>query len=442
MKSLSLKGKWYLPSNPRKKRFGLLKYDSNSGTSLELHEPLTPFSGAFGEEGIILGKTDGGDVTLVKCFQTHRGRGETFTAMFILIGALFKSQEDIVFNSVDVEFENLFQWLSTKQVNIEQDDIETSFYTIKVQGIDDIKLVDNQEYLSSIKFGYTIKNEQQEIRISESAIYNLKTTKSKVDLITFINHIQAFQKILTIMTHAPCPTIDIKFKTRNKIIEMYYNSSIIPSKSPFRFHDAILPYNSIKDDIHNIIINYTEKAKELDSIINLITTNINYQSKFSEDKFLNVVQGIETFHRRFRKNEISNEKEEMITDILNSIPDKHKQWFEGRLSSFLQPSLQDRLSSIITEFHNGVFSQLIESPSKFIKNIKNSRDYYTHYSSEKKRAALKGAELFNATRTLDFILTFCILTEIGVPVEVLQKSLERLKYKWFYNLLVKKAGSK
>ena len=53
--------------------------------------------------------------------------------------------------------------------------------------------------------------------------------------------------------------------------------------------------------------------------------------------------------------------------------------------------------------------------------MRDSRNYYTHYSSELKDKSLHGMELYYLTQRLKLLLTFALLLDSGFSKELLNK---------------------
>ena len=73
-----------------------------------------------------------------------------------------------------------------------------------------------------------------------------------------------------------------------------------------------------------------------------------------------------------------------------------------------------RLKELLSELPESLKQKLFTNEDKFITNVKDSRNYYTHYSLHLAAKALKDGELFYATEKLKVILIALLLKEIGI----------------------------
>src|SRR5690606_30630984 len=112
----------------------------------------------------------------------------------------------------------------------------------------------------------------------------------------------------------------------------------------------------------------------------------------TENSFLNIAQAVETFHRRFRNNLVlpKDEYEKKKRDIMGAVPIEHKDWLKDKLNFANELTLHQRLEQMLSEFSNQTLNTVIKNRVEFIRDIKNSRNYYTHYDSKLKTKAKNG----------------------------------------------------
>jgi len=91
---------------------------------------------------------------------------------------------------------------------------------------------------------------------------------------------------------------------------------------------------------------------------------------------------------------------------------------------------------LIDEISIKTIFKLFSDKDKFIKTIRDSRNYYTHYDSKLISKAIKGSELFYLTEKLKIILIALILKESGFHREQIEQLFDRNEYR-FYNHLIK-----
>lgn len=74
----------------------------------------------------------------------------------------------------------------------------------------------------------------------------------------------------------------------------------------------------------------------------------------------------------------------------------------------------NRLVDLISGFDSTPLEGKFPNKTTFVTKVKNTRNYYTHYSADLESKALKGESLEKATTTLFFMLLCCICRDIGI----------------------------
>lgn len=132
MEEFEYDGIWWLPENPDKKISGTLKFHPVEGANLEL---IGSFKGIEDlntvlQPDIISGITSNGKIiTLYKCYesQSHMSMPgflrSSFIASRVFLGYHFEKEEDIIFESLSLNYSHLEEWarITGFQFKIEND---------------------------------------------------------------------------------------------------------------------------------------------------------------------------------------------------------------------------------------------------------------------------------------------------------------------------------
>ena len=121
-----------------------------------------------------------------------------------------------------------------------------------------------------------------------------------------------------------------------------------------------------------------------------------------------------------------------ISTIVNAIPTKYKDWVSEKLQYSNEPTLLNRLEMILEELPISLKSKLFHSEKDFVVSVKNTRNYYTHYSKHLKKSALIDSELFIATEKLKVVLVAFLLKEIEILDEGFIKEFMKRGHNLFY----------
>ena len=162
----------------------------------------------------------------------------------------------------------------------------------------------------------------------------------------------------------------------------------------------------------------------MDTLIKNNLAEVDFSLNFKyKNKFLNIIHALETFHRRFRKNEVLSYEEhsKKIKELITYIPEDDKQWVQEKLDFTNEPNLHQRIEELLEEAKNEMTEKMVSNKDTFIKETKNSRNYYTHYDQRLEKKALKGTELHTLTQRLRIILIIITLKETGIPKEIVDR---------------------
>lgn len=140
---------------------------------------------------------------------------------------------------------------------------------------------------------------------------------------------------------------------------------------------------------------------------------------FLEQQFLSLVQALEVYHRRAMASpELPEEEHERRKEeILDAVPERHREWLAGRLEYSNEPGLSKRLKEIIRRYPESAFPIVGEnsrSRNNFVYKVVTTRNYRTHFDhSLEDQAAREIGELYEISQKLRKLLEICLLGEIG-----------------------------
>ena len=108
----------------------------------------------------------------------------------------------------------------------------------------------------------------------------------------------------------------------------------------------------------------------------------------------------------------------MARSVIAAAPDEHRPWLKERLAHSNEPTLRERL----VELHrraNGVVSGVLGSADAFADPVVGARNALTHRGTPHKAKEIPGRELFRLTEQIAFLLTACLMLDLGfVELEV------------------------
>lgn len=450
-------GIWFLPNAESDEISGKVSYSQDQGIFLDLIGRFGDSKSKFSEPDcyIILGVLQNGKkVTLVNTSVTQSRYSfpgfptVKYICMYMFIGGHFYNKEDLKFNEIAIEYHNLYEWMSITGIKTRK--LSDTEFILNYSIPSNIRFK-VKEYFASFEYSSNAKSDNSNaFSLIENIEFQL-TKSTEVYFHDILTDALIFQGLLTFCTFENCYPNSIKLKNNNLFeiynehklyneIELYFKSQVSGRKKPNRSSTFLLSYQDVKQNFQNIVDSWYRYNSEIEPIIYLFLNSFsNNNSVYNESKFLEIAHALETLHRRIFKNKVFGESEycEMKRVILDSIPIHHRSWLQGKLNYGNEPTLHDRLSELLSEISEFyIINQMIDNRDKFIKDTKNSRNYYTHYDIKLEKKALKGAPLILLTRKLRIILIVHLLILLGIDKEKINEILDDLK-NYHFNYLFK-----
>ncbi|WP_288478718.1 HEPN domain-containing protein [uncultured Clostridium sp.] len=177
---------------------------------------------------------------------------------------------------------------------------------------------------------------------------------------------------------------------------------------------------------------YFLKYEMFEPVIELYLEIIYSKTISNRRVFLNIVQALETYHSRFKTNNLSDFKERIKTKILNN---RSKEWIEEDTTFLIANSykfitLESRLADLLLAEFQIHFDTGDIKYYDFPKVIANTRNYYIHYDEaiKERSRVLTESELSIYNRSLLYILEYYILVELGFTDRL--KIIKKLNERW------------
>lgn len=445
------KGEWFLPGDESNKVVGVLTCCAISGIKLDLIG-VFDFMNVRSCEFILGITTNGLKVTLMKAHVSQRTweyiNTVSYTATYALIGEHYQNKNDLIFSEVRARFKNLNEWIG-----------EYGFNSIKQNWQDRAVQVDYKlphpicfsitDQLQG-KFNFTFSTptfstiHKAIIEQKSEVVFESSEGADFYELLSIATHFQYFLSLGTFEAEYPLSitVLDQRMSSSedsgDPYIKVFFmvgsGYDVVGTKIIWQF---LYNYKDIQQDFTCIMQQWFAQKDLLQPIIGLVMDRFYNGKRFTENSFLNVVQGLETFHRRFRKNEVNSREEykARINKIIKSVDEDLQQWLKEKLAFTNEPVLHDRLNELFNEVSNQTLQKILMNKEELIKTAKWSRNYYTHYDNSLKNKAIKGNELFILTERLRVLLIVVILQNVGFTKEKLDELLSRNEYAFFNHLI-------
>lgn len=461
--NIKIIGEWFLPTSPNERVHGTLYFNRNERLSLELYGSLTSdhFFPEFVDQELILGlSSKSKQITLYKCHMTSSG-GATlvqgresgkpsviYTITFALIGLHIDSSDDLMFDHISSEIFNLDEWVGISGfINSRPNFEKLQKHEIKV----DYKLPESIEFKidnrSIGKFNFVanhpgLSRYQKSVSIKQRVQFQVDT-KSEMSIKDLLSYLFSFQNFLILALYRSTYPLSIILrgerhkeelpdsKSYRKNIELYFSSSNYKEHEKLQYDlDMLFSYRQIQEKFPQIIKNWFAKYELLEPAFNLLFEQFYYGNRFNENTFLNLAQSAETFHSRIHNHtKIPKQEYKIMKDeILKLTPSKYHSWLKDQFIFGNNLNLHARLTEITEKYSNDILNKIIPDKELFVQQVKHSRNYYTHYSSDGKKKALKGGDLFYLSDRLKILLVCAFLIEVGFDKKLLSNCLDNVKW--------------
>jgi len=449
LESLEILGYWWLPENSKTMFPGTLKFSQEEGGQLEL---LGLFTGIEAikqprNSSIILGfSTDGKPITLYRCHLINiniKSPGintSVYQCHTIFLGVHFQSEKDITFKSLSVNYTNLNEWVGLGEFETER---RGQDFHIHYHRPDPIAFLVNEKLQLSVVFTSRINTTKFGIELTgkQMVFFKLEARDGEEDFDFLQQNLSLLRRLLILavgrLVHSVriigyteknrreegAPLYSTEVDIYYQLIETPRNLQLLPdSHMLFTFRD-------IQSRFEYLIQKWFLSVEELKAVHDLYFGSLYSQRLFISHKFLNIIQGLETYHRlRINNQVLPKEKHnQRVEEILAVVPEQYRTWIEGLLRTANQPSLRIRLSELVSNFNNSIVNMVSDTES-FVASIVATRNHLTHHTRDKK-AITDPLKLYDATRILAVLMEAVLLSELGFTMdEVVELQKKRQNY--------------
>jgi hypothetical protein len=446
IENVEYKGKWRLPESETWIN-GVVKFTPEDGISLEIF-------GSFGtnllnhpSQEIILGETIDGEITLVSNYFRSSINNfdqisiDVYTPTFIIKNRLFNSIDEVRFREISFRLFNLFEWYGSTGLIMNFTNL--SLFSINYKRPEDIEFSIHKDCVGKLRFFSPIKTEKSNNRLYlyEECEVSFKYSE-KVEFRKLLNDMSIFQRFITLSTFEQSYPLQITLHDDDYFLQeenhkqklflhCIYQNIFFNKKYQFRTsNDSLLKFQDIQEEYPRLIRNWYNLFQEIEPTINLLLSYFVNKNKINREKFMEIIRGLETFHRSTSQNTRTPKSEfkKKVTSILGSLdlPKEDNDWLKEELQYSNELKLRDRLIDLIDKYSNNYIKKHFDDIDSICRNVVNTRNYYTHFGNHLKGRIYSNNELVGITQKLTGLLISCVLSEIGVDNRFFEDKLDEL----------------
>lgn len=440
MDSFEYEGIWWLPTSEENQVAGNLKFSKREQPALKLIGTLasSPNFDKADQYPIVHGLTRTGKaITLLNAIETNSNTGipgftsQTLACSVIFVGCHFEQKNDIKFHSLHVEYNHLSKWISTSgmEIKLSHNNGKLTKYEVSYEYPEEITAtLPDAKIVATYRFNIDVKQfplEKVDMRQDTYLkIEHMSPTSLEEALKRFVIPLR---NLLTLATNSPNfitqltgyyrdeDKSDVGGRAEDAEVQIYFsenNRSETTEASPlFTVQDTEISFSDLLNKWFSI-------ADELDSVCNLFFGVLYSERMYTEHKFANFVQAAESYHRRRFSNQVlpKPEHKQMITEILQEVPEQYKGWLKEQLAFSNETRFKERIRQLV-DFAGRVISPLVIDTEAFVTAVTNTRNYNTHHDTRLKERTLRDADLYWLSQTLSFLVQACLIRELGFSDE-------------------------
>jgi hypothetical protein len=443
MENFEFNGVWWLPENPDKKVSGTLKFSSDETTVLQLigsFKEITEIN-VVKNHNLILGLTsEGKEITLFKCYEYQSVihipgfMNSCFFISVVFVGHQFKKIEDIVFDSILLNYNNLNEWAGINgfqlqpNKNNEDDHPLAEIRYFKPQ----IVAVKLEKFSISIDFQFTQKGGFSEIKWEQTTFFKIDTDEP-TNFDGYMSLCYNIQNFLSLAMGSAALPLTVIAKTKECQITMGDGNVMYPEififypirgfnelKKNITYFNMLFSFRDISADYEKCIKNWFAKSSALKPVNDLYFGTLYNSSIYLQHAFSSLIQAIETYHRRTHDGKYLTDEEYLkvvypilIKSLPSTIDENFRESLKGKLLYLNEFSLRKRLKEIL-EYCGNLTEHFIKNKSEFIENTVDTRNYLTHFDKKLEGKAKQEEKLNLLTQQLKFVLEICLLQELEI----------------------------
>lgn len=167
-------------------------------------------------------------------------------------------------------------------------------------------------------------------------------------------------------------------------------------------------------------------CRSFEPVMNMFFATRYAESMFEEDRFQNLIQAVEAYHRRTAGARPDQEAHDVRTAaLLAAAPEAHREWLEEVLETTKEYRLSDRVEEVVAQ-HPWMIGDVIPGNAhRWAGRIAMARNFRAHQDPKAAPIGASAHELFGFTQRLTVLLEACLLHELGFEEDRVRDMIRR-----------------
>lgn len=237
-------------------------------------------------------------------------------------------------------------------------------------------------------------------------------------------HYQLFEDLMVLMTstHYPLdwPSVSIRKK---QTCRLYFKKSAgYPTGSSPKVSECVVNFVQLQHRFGSVWQEWRNKREKLGPGLYLYLGTRRGFRLYTEHRFVNLVWGIEAFHRRrYEAASQPSRLKEKIERILRQISaSKDRKWLAGKLENAHEPSLGERICEAISAVPLGLEAGRLREFSERCAQLRNDISHFGGQRHDKASYNDFIIELSHQSEALDTLYQMLLLHDVGVEDKILK----------------------
>ena len=217
------------------------------------------------------------------------------------------------------------------------------------------------------------------------------------------------------------------FGRANRAGESFGKMQFADRPGAFAEHDAhfarsLLDPQQLGNRLGPMLLEWLALSTKAPFLLNLLLSVSFAEGMFLEHRFLSLAQGLESFHRwKFGGTHIEEQDwNPLSTDIQELIAQRvpignAATALKNKLKYLNQITLGERLRELVSNA-GGAPLNLVHDTNLFVKRVRDTRNYLTHYGDISSNTLQPGAPMAGACDQMRCLLETCVLMELGLSL--------------------------
>jgi len=342
---------------------------------------------------------------------------------FVLHGCALNSRDD-QFHTVHIECSHLAAWIGKHPKQDVQELSVKLEYSLKADEVLGADVAQPSGHLS-IQSWLSPSYPATEFVITSHAAWAFNATSS-VGLETLLSVTRHCQNFLTLVLGKPSNVLAVVVVPEAAPLGASLITSMIRSPdNKTGYPDPLLRFDQLGADGSAVLKKWFEIREDFNEVLSMMFAS-KYISSYTTTEFLNLVQALESFHRRKFGGRYYSETDyrSIHRSLLDATPAGLADDFQDKLKGLYEfaneYNLRKRLRELFASLSPSVRGWIRGDEGAFIQKVVRTRNYLTHLDPRSRvDSFIRGeddlGDLWQANITLNGLATALFLQIIGVP---------------------------